>query len=141
MKIRTDFVTNSSSSSFILIGNSVELGKINITDGNYIAIGEYLGDGIDVIDLNQEIYDYILANEMLIKLNSEDSDFEFYRVYKTLNNDWNRNQKLTIKELAEVIEDVNTPFEIREVDKDYHCSNNINDIKERYYKEKKKFKF
>jgi len=63
MKIRNSFVTNSSSSSFILIGKNTKIEDVKINEKEYICLGRYLSDGQDVFDLTHEIYEYLRSGE------------------------------------------------------------------------------
>ena len=71
MKIRNGFVSNSSSSSFIILGSgaaplnraqTVEFLKSN-PDANILVVGASLGDGDDIFFLDKERVDFILDHE------------------------------------------------------------------------------
>lgn len=64
MKIREDFVTNSSSSSFVIIGKDVSFDDIDLTQGHYIIVGKYLWDGQDIINATMPILNYIKNKKM-----------------------------------------------------------------------------
>ena len=73
MKIRNGFVSNSSSSSFCLVGirvgNVKDIDKIAFLSGQkYVMIGNYLYDGIDLIELNESFIEWFSQNK-------DDSDF------------------------------------------------------------------
>lgn len=55
MKIRDGFVSNSSSSSFIVNAHSVSFNDIKINDKRYFAIGRELCDGVDIIHVHSEL--------------------------------------------------------------------------------------
>ncbi len=79
MKIRTGFVSNSSSSSFIITGKDVKFDEIDFNNLNNIKVcGEYLSDGQDIFDLTQEIYDIINSDRYCL------SKLEFIEQYDTL---------------------------------------------------------
>lgn len=56
MKIRTNFVSNSSSSSFVAVGIELDIEQITkdmINDSGYlVAIGTELWEGTDIIEIN-----------------------------------------------------------------------------------------
>ena len=64
MKIRSNYVSNSSSSSFIVIGkdvgniysNNIEL---DFKNKQYVMLGKELYDGTDYIELTPELFDWI----------------------------------------------------------------------------------
>ena len=55
MKIRDGFVSNSSSSSFIVNAHKVGFNDIKINDNRYFAIGRELSDGVDIIRVHSEL--------------------------------------------------------------------------------------
>jgi len=64
MKIRQGFVSNSSSSSFVIMGIERDLDYImnHEMKNKVIMFGEYLSDGMDVIELTPEIKEMIAQN-------------------------------------------------------------------------------
>ena len=128
MKIRNGFVSNSSSSSFIIQGKEVNIDEIKIDNkSTFIGVGKELGDGLDVIDINS--YEILHA----IRL----TEYTFYNVdtntpyvdpddilHEIFGEDyWNmENDEMSAKLSHEV-----KGF-CEYIDKDYHCSDSVDDI-------------
>lgn len=131
MKVRNGFVSNSSSSSFLLIGEriAVEDAPLLIDKGeNIIFIGGDLGDGKDVIEN--------ITNEH-VKFISKHMDIYSYALYKPWlsNNSEGWDEGISVELLKKTIN--NIPDDINEIEifrirKDYHCHDDINEFKDYY---------
>lgn len=93
MKIRNGFVSNSSSSSFIVIAKQVtpdSVSKADIESGKIYGLGDYLNEGYDFFPITAEMFDVakscsridwffveqkILSEGFLVKLPPYSSDF------------------------------------------------------------------
>lgn len=71
MKLRTSYVSNSSSSSYVIAGayigniidSKIDKSKIDFNHKNYICFGGSLSEGDDIIDLNEEMFNFIQSHK------------------------------------------------------------------------------
>ena len=81
MKIRNGFVSNSSSSSYIIIGNKISFNDIKLEDiehkENYV-LGKDLCKGVDFFPLTKDIFNEMHKNTSCLSSSYEMSFFEVY---------------------------------------------------------------
>ena len=127
MKIRSGFVSNSSSSSFaiagIYIGNFNNIDKIIFDNTKtYIMLGNYLEEGKDIIYLNEKLIKFFIDNKD--NINVEDGD-----IYLLLDIAYDDEFELNI---AELITAGYTKIKIINGTADQNSSRSIEDIKRNY---------
>ncbi len=124
MKIRNGFVSNSSSSSFVLIGKEINYNDyLDIDKKNDIVFfGDYIYEGFDVFKINEKI------ENILPRLNP--NKYKLYLSY------YFNDAQILSKETIEKLYETGMNFEIINGDADYHSSDTDNvsneEIIERY---------
>jgi hypothetical protein len=117
MKIRNGFVSNSSSSSFCLIGKELHTLPIKIDKDEIYATSSDLGcEGRCIFPLDQEMLDYLLENK-----DSEDfPEFDYYIAYLTSYDETTIKEDITLTKGTKIFN-----FEA-----DNHSPSNLTELKE-----------
>ena len=118
MKTRIGFVSNSSSSSFVIIGRKISMSDIKKEKEFVYLMGDYFGEGQDIVELNDEMKDYIFANEDI---------FDCYHFVTGIIDPSTINKKTL----------PNGDLEIFCGEKNQHSSTNLSDMMRHYSKEYK----
>ena len=129
MKIRNGFVSNSSSSNFIVIGRPAKLNEIK--DDHVMFLGRWLGDGQDWFRPDPEMISYMLEFGI-----PENDIIDLIYVIKTFREDGSMSLQ-EIKDLAKEMEkDPNLKsITFYALETDYHPTNDMEYFKSRYYPE------
>ncbi len=123
MKVRSGFVSNSSSSSFVVIGEHIEFSDLTkeiVENKNIMGFGKWLESGMDVFNLCVQVYDLLKENPKLL----DEVGFDFYEVYKASENggDFKRD------ELPE-------KFSVKATEADHSSSEDLKRFIDNYYYE------
>jgi hypothetical protein len=121
MKIRIGFVSNSSSSSFVILGTKTHLGNISpksVAKGEIIAVGiDLYGDGADLFYLTEDMYKTLQKNKH--------QKLDFYQVYAIDSG----NEETEVIKAA-----LPDKFNIFSFEASLHGTRTIEDFEERYIK-------
>jgi len=130
--MRLSFVTNSSSSSFIVVGKSVSLDDIDLSNGEYLFMGKQLCDGLDIVNIDTDILNYLKSH-----IHNEYGELRLGEYYVSLlksfmiKSDEDDDCLFTIKELKQYVKE-DESFQIISVEKDYHGSYDVEGLKYNY---------
>ena len=130
MKIRESLVSNSSSTSFMVFHNKVDVHYLlenhtikNFPEDMYYLYGSYFGEGIDFFPITTEMF-------KLMKKNVERFEQkDIYDVYAMKSSG-----EFSRQDLVGIANRIPEKFNIEIIDVDYHTTHDIKDFKERYLK-------
>jgi hypothetical protein len=130
VKRKESFVTNSSSTSYILVGKRMadyevenEFVKKSTKLNIYAMSSYYCNEGADIFKLNKKMFDYIAKRKI-----DRNIGIEFYDVKTLIESE----EGASLSTLKDFIDDKDV--KLFGVDKDYHSTESLEDFIKRYVK-------
>ena len=132
MKTRNGFVSNSSSSSFVILGNRLDafysIESKDVDGGIIYCRGDEFGEGFDFFKVTPKIFEFLKRKEDSEVM----SRLSFYKVYVIFGESGSEFDKgKLIKALEPIPNDVRFNTEI--IDKSFHSSSSVADIRKIYF--------
>ena len=125
MKIRLGFVSNSSSSSFVIFGKRMEFDDVkeHKYKGSPFGLGhDYCYEGVDFFELDERMIMF-LAGEVGEDIKDK---LEFFDVYYVGGEDDDEIKK------SDLMRKLPAKFEVIPIEASYHKTENVKDLEERY---------
>lgn len=117
MKARNGFVSNSSSSSFVILGKELKWNELKIEESNIWMWGMHVGEGSDIFNLTKEMLELIVGDSYFNR-------YSFYKAYKAL---YTEGGSYDVKR-----DELPESFNVFSWDKSYHSVESIETFQKRY---------
>lgn len=128
MKVRLNYVSNSSSSSFVVLGVVEGYLKdeplLDFINNEYMMIGDWLSEGVDVIDVNANTYPWLKEHKNIVEERFYDE--RIIRILRSSEDEINIDTKLLVNLSEQVI--------IKTMQADQHSSIELSDLEDYYGK-------
>jgi len=128
MKVRNGYVSNSSSSSFLVLGNvvgtpqNIERIKFDFDKFEYVMVGKFLCEGYDLIKLNPKIVKWIERHRADCFL-----DYRANEIYKVIQRSTSYGDENVMD-----IPNITLNAKVMSITADQHSSTTVNEMEDNY---------
>jgi hypothetical protein len=138
MKIRNGFVSNSSSSSFVVLCNEISFEEIKKTDdaGTIYVKWEDFGEGCDFFQLDSDMFDFLKEGDNYLNSDNTNESPSFFKVYWIFSDDSMESTNISKKQFMDIANKIpdNATVKMYILEVSMHATDGLETLRDRYFK-------